>query len=216
MSDGLKPGGPARRGLLFVLSSPSGAGKTTITRRLLEADARLAMSVSVTTRRPREGEVDGRDYHFIDQAAFDRLVADGALLEHARVFGHCYGTPLAPVESALAEGRDMVFDVDWQGAQQIRAQRPHDLVGVFILPPSMTELHERLRRRAKDSERTVLARMAKAVDEVSHYDEYDYVLVNDDLERVVREVAAILAAERLRRSRQRWLEPFVEALLGPR
>lgn len=205
-----------RRGLVFVLSSPSGAGKTTITRALLDGDAGLSMSVSVTTRPPREGEVDGRDYRFIDRPAFEQLVADDALLEHARVFDHWYGTPRAPVEAALAEGRDMVFDIDWQGAQQVRARLPDDFVSVFILPPSMTELHDRLRRRAKDSEKVVIARMAKAVDEVSHYDEYDYVIVNDDLERAVASVRAILAAERLKRARQHWLRPFVDGLLGTR
>lgn len=204
-----------RRGLLFVLSSPSGAGKTTITRRLLADDPALSMSVSVTTRPPRDGEVDGRDYHFIDNAAFDRLVADRALLEHARVFEHWYGTPIGPVEAALAAGRDMVFDIDWQGAKQVRGRLPDHIVSVFILPPSMTELHDRLRRRAKDSEKTVLARMEKAVDEVSHYDEYDYVIVNDDLERAVEMVKSILAAERLKRIRQTWLAPFVAKLLGP-
>ncbi|MGD9538199.1 MAG: guanylate kinase [Alphaproteobacteria bacterium] len=204
-----------RRGLLFVLSSPSGAGKTTITRRLLEADENLSMSVSVTTRPPRDGEIDGRDYHFIDRAAFDALVARDALLEHAQVFDHWYGTPREPVESALGTGKDMVFDIDWQGARQIGARMRDDMVSVFILPPSMTELHDRLRRRAKDSEKVVIARMAKAVDEVSHYDEYDYVIVNDDLERATAAVRSILAAERLRRSRQLWLAPFVARLLGP-
>jgi len=206
----------ARRGLVFVLSSPSGAGKTTITRALLEGDSGLSMSVSVTTRPPREGEVDGRDYCFVDGLAFERLVAEDALLEHARVFDHRYGTPRAPVEAALAEGHDMVFDIDWQGAQQVRARLPDDFVSVFILPPSMTELHDRLRRRAKDSEKVVIARMAKAVDEVSHYDEYDYVIVNDDLARAVASVRAILAAERLRRTRQHWLRSFVDGLLGTR
>jgi guanylate kinase len=204
-----------RRGLLFVLSSPSGAGKTTITRRLLEADDNLSLSVSVTTRPPREGEVDGRDYHFIDRRAFDDLVARDALLEHAQVFGHWYGTPRAPVEAALGAGRDMVFDIDWQGVRQIGARMRDDMISVFILPPSMTELHDRLLRRAKDSEKVVLARMDKALDEVSHYDEYAYVIVNDDLERAVDAVQKILAAERLKRSRQRWLAPFVAKLLGP-
>jgi guanylate kinase len=206
----------ARRGLLFVLSSPSGAGKTTITRALLDGDAGLAMSVSVTTRPPRPGEVDGRDYRFIDRPAFDALVAADALLEHARVFDHWYGTPRGPVDEALAAGHDMVFDIDWQGAQQVRARLPDDIVSVFILPPSMTELHDRLRRRAKDSEKVVIARMDKAVDEVSHFDEYDYVIVNDDLERAVDAVRTILAAERLKRLRQRWLRPFVDGLLGTR
>ena len=205
----------ARRGLLFVLSSPSGAGKTTITRRLLADDPGLSMSVSVTTRPSRDGEVDGRDYHFIDKRAFDHLVATHALLEYAQVFEHWYGTPIAPVETALENGCDMVFDIDWQGAKQVRARLLDHIVSVFILPPSMTELHDRLRRRAKDSEKIVLARMAKAVDEVSHYDEYDYVIVNDDLERSVAAVKSILTAERLKRSRQTWLAPFVAKLLGP-
>ncbi len=204
-----------RRGLLFVLSSPSGAGKTTITRRLLADDPSLSMSVSVTTRPPRAGEVDGRDYHFIDKRAFDDLIATHALLEYAQVFEHWYGTPLAPVEQALEDGRDMVFDIDWQGAKQVRGRLPNHIVSVFILPPSMTELHDRLRRRAKDSEKVVITRMAKAVDEVSHYDEYDYVLVNNDLEQALAEVKSILSAERLRRTRQLWLVPFVTKLLGP-
>ncbi len=205
----------SRRGLLFVLSSPSGAGKTTITRRLLADDPALSMSVSVTTRPPRDGEVDGRDYHFIDKPAFDELVATRALLEYAQVFEHWYGTPIAPVEATLGAGRDMVFDVDWQGAQQVRRRLPDHFVSVFVLPPSMTELHDRLRRRAKDSEKTVLARMAKAVDEVSHYDEYDYVIVNDEIERAVADVKSIFVAERLKRVRQTWLAAFVAKLLGP-
>ena len=203
-----------RRGLLFVLSSPSGAGKTTITRRLLTDEPGLSMSVSVTTRPPRDGEVDGRDYHFIDKRAFDELVAMHALLEYAQVFEHWYGTPLAQVEKALEAGCDMVFDIDWQGAKQVRGRLPNHIVSVFILPPSMTELHDRLRRRAKDSEKVVIARMAKAVEEVSHYDEYDYVLVNNDLEQVLTEVKSVLAAERLKRVRQLWLAPFVTKLLG--
>jgi len=208
--------GAARRGLLFVLSSPSGAGKTTLTRALLDGDSGLEMSVSVTTRLPRPGEVDGRDYRFIDRPAFDALVADHALLEYAQVFDHWYGTPRAPVDEALAAGRDMVFDIDWQGAQQVRARLADDIVSVFILPPSMTELHDRLRRRAKDSEKVVIARMAKAVDEVSHYDEYDYVIVNDDLERAVRDLRTILAAERQKRVRQLWLKRYIDGLLGTR
>jgi guanylate kinase len=203
-----------RRGLLFVLSSPSGAGKTTITRRLLDSDSALAMSVSVTTRKPRAGEVDGRDYRFIDKATFDRMVERAELIEHARVFEHWYGTPRAPVDEALASGRDMVFDIDWQGARQIGKALPDDIVRVFVLPPSMTELHDRLRRRAQDSEKVVVARMAKAIDEVKHYNEYDYVIVNDDLERAVRDVQSILHTERLKRRRQRWLKPFVAKLLG--
>jgi guanylate kinase len=203
-----------RRGLLFVLSSPSGAGKTTITRRLLDGDSALAMSVSVTTRKPRAGEVDGRDYRFIDKATFDRMVERAELIEHARVFEHWYGTPRAPVDEALASGRDMVFDIDWQGARQIGKALPDDIVRVFVLPPSMTELHDRLRRRAQDSEKVVVARMAKAIDEVKHYNEYDYVIVNDDLERAVRDVQSILHTERLKRRRQRWLKPFVAKLLG--
>lgn len=203
-----------RRGILLVLSSPSGAGKTTITRALVAADPLLAMSVSVTTRPPREGEIDGRHYHFITRARFDEMVAAGELLEHAVVFGHCYGTPRGPVMTELAAGRDIISDVDWQGTQQLQAKAPADLVSVFVLPPSLGALEERLRSRALDSEPVVQARMAKSSDEMSHWPEYDYVIVNHDLAESVRRVQAILDAERVRRARQIGLAEFVNRLRG--
>jgi guanylate kinase len=210
------PGAPAigRRGFLLVLSSPSGAGKTTITRRLLERDPALALSVSVTTRPRRSSEIDGRDYHFIDQARFDRMVADGQLLEHATVFGHCYGTPRAPIETAIAEGRDIVTDIDWQGTQQVKASLRDDLVTIFVLPPSMEAQEARLKTRAQDSDETVAARMAKSAEEMSHWPEYEYVIVNDDLEASVAQAQAILTAERLSRDRQVGLAEFVTRLRG--
>jgi guanylate kinase len=202
----------ARRGVMLVLSSPSGAGKTTLSRRLLEMDPALELSISVTTRRKREGEVDGRDYHFIDRARFDSLVRTGELLEWAEVFDHCYGTPRAPVEAALAAGRDVLFDIDWQGTQQLREKARSDLVSVFVLPPSVPELERRLKARAQDADDVIHSRMAKAADEMSHWAEYDYVVINRDLERAFRDVCAILAAERLKRERQTGLSSFVRAL----
>jgi guanylate kinase len=202
----------SRRGLLLVLSSPSGAGKTTITRRLLERDPALALSVSVTTRPPRQSEIDGRDYWFIDQARFDEMVATGELLEHATVFGHCYGTPRQPIETALAAGYDIVTDIDWQGTQQLAARLPDDLVKVFILPPSTEALQDRLRRRAQDSAEIVAARMAKSSEEMSHWSEYEYVVVNSDIDESVSQVQAIVTAERLRRTRQLGLAEFVNRL----
>ncbi len=199
-----------RRGLMLVLSSPSGAGKTTIARALLAGDDNLSMSVSATTRPIRPGEVEGRDYVFVDQAAFDDMVARGALLEHATVFGHCYGTPRSPVEQALAAGRDVLFDVDWQGTQQLREAAPADLVAVFILPPSHGELHRRLVARAQDPADVVQARMAKAADEMSHWPEYDYIVVNADIDVAVAEVRAVLTAERARRTRLVGLGAFVD------
>jgi guanylate kinase len=201
-----------RRGLMLVLSSPSGAGKTTISRKLLERDGNLSMSISVTTRPRRPGEVDGNDYHFIDAAEFDRLVGADALLEHAKAFGNYYGTPRAAVESALAAGRDVLFDIDWQGTQQLAEKAREDLVSVFILPPSTRELERRLKSRAQDSAAEVSRRMAKAADEMSHWAEYDYIIVNHDIESSVRRVQAILQAERLRRERQVGLSEFVKAL----
>ncbi len=201
-----------RRGLLLVLSSPSGAGKTTIARRLVETEPGLALSVSVTTRPQRPGEVDGRDYRFIDQAHFNEMVAQRELLEHAHVFGHSYGTPRRPIEEALACGRDIVGDLDWQGTQQLaRTVRP-DLVAVFVLPPSLAALEQRLNARAQDSAATVAARMAKSAEEMSHWPEYDYVIVNDTVEASVAEARAIIAAERLRRDRQPGLADFVATL----
>ena len=202
----------ARRGLMLVLSSPSGAGKTTLSRKLLALDPAVELSVSVTTRRKREGEVDGRDYHFIDRARFDALVQTGELLEWADVFDHCYGTPRAPVEAALAAGRDVLFDIDWQGTQQLREKVPKDLVSVFVLPPSVSELERRLRARAQDADDVIHSRMAKAADEMSHWAEYDYVVINRDLDRAFHDVCAILAAERLKRDRQTGLSGFVRSL----
>ena len=203
-----------RRGLLLVLSSPSGAGKTTITRRLVERDGNLSVSISATTRPPRANEVDGQDYHFVSGARFDEMVRAGALLEHATVFGNRYGTPRAPVEAALAAGRDIVSDIDWQGTQQLAQSVRGDLVAVFVLPPSMAALEDRLRRRAQDSADVVGLRMAKSADEMSHWPEYDYVIVNRDLDASVDEAQAILTAERLKRERQVGLAEFVNRLRG--
>jgi guanylate kinase len=203
-----------RRGLLLVLSSPSGAGKTTISRALVEAEPLLAMSVSVTTRPRRAGEIDGRHYHFIDRAAFDRMVAADELLEHAVVFGYCYGTPRAPVTAALDAGSDIISDVDWQGTQQLAAKVGQDLVSIFILPPSLAALEERLRSRAQDSADVVAQRMAKSAEEMNHWPEYDYVVVNRELADSVRQVQSILTAERARRERQVGLAEFVNRLRG--
>jgi guanylate kinase len=203
-----------RRGLLLVLSSPSGAGKTTITRTLVEAEPDIALSVSVTTRPPREGEIDGTHYHFINQARFDEMVAQAELLEHAVVFGHCYGTPRAPVMAALESGRDIISDVDWQGTQQLKDKVRDDLVSIFILPPSRSELQDRLERRAQDSADVVASRMEKAADEMSHWAEYDYVILNSDLDESVRQARSILIAERARRERQIGLAEFVNRLRG--
>jgi guanylate kinase len=201
-----------RRGLMLVLSSPSGAGKTSIARALLAADANLELSVSVTTRPKRPGERDGVDYHFIGKDRFDAMVAEQALLEHAHVFGHYYGTPRAPVEAALAQGRDVLFDIDWQGTQQLAQAARDDLVAVFVLPPSTAELERRLRARAQDSEEVVRSRMAKASDEMSHWREYDYIVINNSLDQSVADVRAILAAERLRRDRLIGLADFINRL----
>jgi guanylate kinase len=201
-----------RRGLMLVLSSPSGAGKTTISRALLQGDDNLVLSISATTRPKRPGERDGVDYHFVDQARFDAMVAEGAFLEHAVVFDHCYATPRAAVERVLAEGRDVLFDIDWQGTQQISDKLPQDVVRVFVLPPSQAELEQRLRTRAQDPDSVVQARMAKAADEMSHYDTYDYIVVNRQVEPAVAQVRAILTAERLKRQRQIGLGDFVKKL----
>ena len=207
--------GVARRGLMLVLSSPSGAGKTTISRELLDGDDNLTLSVSVTTRKSRPGERDGVDYRFIDRAQFDAMAAAGDLLEHAEVFGNGYGTPRAEVEAALAAGRDVLFDIDWQGTQQLRERMRDDLVTVFILPPTTKELERRLHRRAQDSEETVRARMAEASEEMSHWPEYDYIIVNRDIGESVPQARSILEAERLRRDRQVGLRNFVERLRRP-
>jgi guanylate kinase len=201
-----------RRGLMLVLSSPSGAGKTTLSRMLLERDRNLCISVSVTTRRPRAGEVHGRDYFFIDPPAFARMVEAGELLEHALVFGNRYGTPKAAVEQMLGAGRDVLFDIDWQGTQQLDGKARDDLVSVFVLPPSTAELERRLRARAADSEEEVQRRMSQAADEMSHWAEYQYVIVNRDLEDSAAKVEAILTAERLKRNRQSGLSDFVRDL----
>jgi guanylate kinase len=202
----------ARRGLMLVLSSPSGAGKTTLSRMLLDRYSTIELSISVTTRKPRPGEVEGRDYRFIDEKSFDAMVARGDLLEWAEVFGSRYGTPRAPVERALAMGNDVLFDIDWQGTQQLREKGRDDLVSVFVLPPTIRDLEARLRTRAQDADDVIRARMAKAANEMSHWAEYDYVVINRDVWRAFEEVCAILAAERLKRERQTGLSAFVRAL----
>jgi guanylate kinase len=206
----------ARRGLMLVLSSPSGAGKTTLSRMLLTEEHNVTLSISVTTRPRRPGEVHGRHYHFIDRAQFERMWRDGELLEYAEVFGNLYGTPRRPVERALKHGRDVLFDVDWQGTKQLRKRAPDDLVSVFILPPSSGELARRLHTRAQDDKKVIRARMAKAAGEMSHWTEYDYIVVNRDLDRAFNDVRAILAAERLKRERQSGLSAFVRKLQAKR
>lgn len=204
----------SRRGLMLVLSSPSGAGKSTLTRNLLDSDRELELSISMTTRNRRHSEIGGRHYHFIDTKRFSQMRESGELLESAEVHGNRYGTPRAPVEAALSAGRDVVFDIDWQGTQQLAAQMPNDLVSIFVLPPSMAELHARLDRRAEDDHDVIARRLAAARDEIEHWPEYDYVIVNDDLDRALQEVRSILVAERLRRSRQPSLPNFVGELLA--
>lgn len=205
-------GAIARRGLMFVLSSPSGAGKTTLSRRLLASDPDVEMSVSVTTRSPRRGEEHGRDYYFIDAAKFESMVANGDLLESAQVFDHRYGTPREPVEAALAKGRDVLFDIDWQGTQQLREKASGDVVSVFILPPTVTELERRLHTRAQDSDEVIRLRMMKSSAEMSHWAEYDYVIINTDLDDAFAQVQTILSAERIKRHRQIGLSDFVRGL----
>jgi guanylate kinase len=197
---------------MLVLSSPSGAGKTTLSRRLLESDNGIAMSVSATTRSKRPNEVEGKDYYFVDAAQFEQMLGKGEFLEHATVFGHRYGTPAKPVAEALSHGHDVLFDIDWQGTQQLAQKAKANLVRVFVLPPSRAELERRLHTRAQDSQDVVAARMARANDEISHWAEYDYVLLNDDPVRAHAELTAILAAERLKRQRQTGLVDFVHRL----
>ncbi len=201
-----------RRGLMFVLSSPSGAGKTTLSRMLVSETPDLKMSVSATTRPMRPGEIEGRDYFFVDQARFKTMADTGALLEWANVFDNRYGTPRAPVEAALAAGRDVLFDIDWQGTQQLRDKQPNDVVSVFILPPSVQALEHRLHTRAQDSDEVIRGRMKKAGDEMSHYDAYDYIVVNDNIGLAFEAVKAILRAEQLKRERQIGLGDFVQKL----
>ncbi len=204
----------SRRGLMFILSSPSGAGKTTIARKLLQSDAGLAMSVSATTRAMRPGEVDGRDYHFVDKPTFDQMAEDHAFLEWAHVFGHSYGTPKAQIWAGLKAGRDFLFDIDWQGTQQLAQRAREDVVPVFVLPPSIDELYRRLKARGTDDAKVIEARMDRARAEISHWSDYDYVVVNDDIDRCYEQVRRILDAERLRRERQTGLVSFVRQLTG--
>jgi guanylate kinase len=212
MANGASELGVARRGLMLVLSSPSGAGKTTLSRLLLESDPAIDLSISVTTRPPRPGEVDGRHYHFIDNAQFDAMAARGELLEWAQVFGNRYGTPRGPVEKALSSGRDVLFDIDWQGTQQLREKGRADLVSVFVLPPSIPDLEQRLKSRAQDEPDVIRSRMGKAADEMSHWAEYDYVVINREIADAFEDVRAILGAERLKRERQPGLSAFVRSL----
>jgi guanylate kinase len=205
-------GAMQRRGLMLVLSSPSGAGKTTLSRRLLQSDPAIAMSVSATTRKPRPNEIDGQDYHFIKDAEFECRAKANDFLEHAHVFGHRYGTPKKAVMDALEAGMDVLFDIDWQGTQQLRQQAANDVVSVFVLPPSHDELERRLRARAQDAEDVVQKRMAKAADEISHWAEYDYIIINDDVTRAQTQLETILAAERLKRIRQIGISAFARTL----
>jgi len=208
------PSTRGRRGLLIVLSSPSGAGKTTISRRLMLEDPSISMSVSATTRPMRLGETEGRDYHFVDDSEFQRLVDEDELAEWAYVFDHRYGSPKEPIKEALKEGRDTLFDIDWQGTQQLEYAFRTDLVLIFILPPSMKELERRLHERGTDSDEVIAGRMRRAAAEIGHWAEYDYVLINDDMEKCLADVQAIIAAERLRRQRQPYLLGFVRELVA--
>jgi guanylate kinase len=198
---------------MLVLSSPSGAGKTTLSRKLLAVDSDITMSVSVTTRQPRTGEEEGKDYFFVSSGTFGQMVSGDAFLEHANVFDHRYGTPKEPVMRALAKGQDVLFDIDWQGTQQLRQQAGDDLVSIFVLPPSHSELERRLRARAQDSDAVVAARMARASNEISHWAEYDYVVINDDVDAALEKIRTILAAERMKRGRQTGIPSFVGTLM---
>lgn len=215
MDPSSEPRARHRRGLLIVLSSPSGAGKSTIARMLLEADKEVTMSVSATTRPKRPGEIEGIDYHFVDDAEFDRMITANEFVEWAYVFGHRYGTPKAPVKQALRRGRDILFDIDWQGARQLEPDFGEHLVTIFLLPPSMTALEERLQNRQTDSQAVIADRMKRAADEIDHWAEYEYVLVNRDLEPCLSQVRAIVTAERSKRVRQTDLVEFVRELIGP-
>ena len=203
-----------RRGLMFILSSPSGAGKTTLSRMLLAKDPEIKLSVSATTRPPRPGEIDGVHYHFVSPEEFDRMVEDDDFYEWAHVFGHRYGTPKGKIRAGLKEGQDFLFDIDWQGTQQLYQKDQQDVVRVFILPPSIEELHRRLKSRATDSAEVIAARMERARAEISHWDGYDYVIINDDVEACFAKVRAILEAERMKRARQTGLIPFVRELMA--
>jgi guanylate kinase len=204
-----------RRGLLIILSSPSGAGKSTLARRLMDWDDTLSFSVSATTRAPRSGEVDGQHYHFLDEPAFKAMVAEGAMLEHAHVFGNFYGSPMAPVREAIEAGRDVLFDIDWQGAQQIKTSALRDhVLSIFILPPSIPELRRRLESRGQDAAEVIAKRMQKSWDEISHWDGYDYVLVNDELDQTFERLKMIVTAERLRQPQQPGLADHVRKLHG--
>jgi guanylate kinase len=209
------PSTRTRRGLLIVLSSPSGAGKSTIARMLLDADREVTMSISATTRPMRPGEVNDVDYHFVDDAGFDRMIAEGAFVEWAHVFGYRYGTPKAPVKAALRQGRDILFDIDWQGARQLEPDFGEHLVTIFLLPPTMSELEQRLHSRGQDSDAVIADRMRRAADEIDHWAEYEYVLVNRDMAGCVAQVRAIVSAERSKRVRQTDLVEFVRELIGP-
>jgi len=205
--------GQDRRGIMIVLSSPSGAGKTTLTRRLLADNPDIAMSVSATTRPPRPGEVDGQDYYFINKDRFAEMIEDDAFLEHARVFDNYYGTPSEPVIDALEQGRDVLFDIDWQGAQQLSLAAGDDVVKIFILPPSLRELEKRLKSRAQDSDETIAKRMSKSESEISHWAEYDYVIVNEDIEDAQIKLQTMIDAERMKLKRQPWTASFAKALV---
>lgn len=210
-----QPDGRTRRGLLIVLSSPSGAGKTTIARMLLESDGEISMSVSATTRPKRPGEVEGVDYQFVDDSSFDRMIEAGEFVEWASVFGYRYGTPKAPVKQALRDGRDILFDIDWQGARQLEPDFGESLVTIFLLPPSMAELERRLKERGTDDQQVISDRMQRAAGEIEHWAEYEYVMVNDDMEKCLARVRSIVAAERSKRTGQIGLHRFVQDLIGP-